>query len=165
MCNQERSTDLRAKQLSDTKGASLSLTVSGYQFPEIQTDWCDSNWLNITGKVEQPRGSWTFADACMLTSELASLCDWLESIAASPNPSHQSICFLEPNLVFHVVRANEQAVLRVNLSLECSPPWFESREERINGVDLDFPLESNDLVILARVYREQLSRYPQRPAE
>jgi len=165
MCNQERNTDIRAKLLSDAKGTSLSLTISGYQFPEIENDSRDSSWLNVTGKVEHPRGSWTFVDPCMLTYELEGLCDWLESVAANPNTSHQSMYFLEPNLGFHVVRANEQAILRVNLSLECSPPWREDREEWLNGVDLDFPLESNDLVTAARVLREQLSRYPQRAAE
>ena len=97
MCNQERNTDIRAKQLSDAKGTSLSLTISGYQFPEIENDSHDSNWLNITGKVEHPRGSWTFVDPCMLTYELEGLSDWLESVAENSNTSHhKSAVFFTP---------------------------------------------------------------------
>jgi hypothetical protein len=150
--------------ISDAQSTSLILTVTGYQFPALATEPYDSNWLNVLGEVAHPRGAWTFDDACLFTYELERLCTWLAGVAAEPAAKHESLGFTEPNLEFHVLRRRGRAILRVHLGHESASPWLEDRAERIDGVDLDFPIHLNDLGAAARRLREQLSRFPQRAA-
>ena len=149
--------------LSDGRGTLFSLSVSGYQFPAMATEPYDSNWLNIAGRVEHPLGGWTFHDACLLTYELEHLCNWLEAVAVDPRSRHEPATFLEPNLEFHIVQGQDRGILRVHLRLECcSPPWLADHDDRVDGVDLEFPIESHDLGAAARNLRSLLSRVPQR---
>ena len=37
-------------------GQSLELRILGYQYPDLETEDYDSNWLNVEGKVAHPRG-------------------------------------------------------------------------------------------------------------
>jgi hypothetical protein len=150
--------------LFNDSGVSLSLSVSGYQFPELATQPYDSNWLNVDGSVNHPRGAWSFRAPCLLTYELERLCRWLESVAASPAASHEAEAFTEPNLEFCVVQSGGQAHLRVHLGYESTPPWLSTPDVRVNGLDLDFPVARNDLYAAARGLRDQLARYPQRAA-
>jgi hypothetical protein len=148
--------------LTDASSTTLSLTISGYQFPAMETEPHDSNWLNVVGTVEHPRGPWSFHDPCLLTYELEWLCDWLERVAADPVAEHPPEYFTEPNLEFHVIRSGGAASLRVHLSHEASPPWIQDRADRLDGVDLDFPLPENDVRAAAKSLRACLSKYPQR---
>ncbi len=149
-------------ELSNNDGIALSFSVSGYQFPTMETEFHDSNWLSIVGKVRHPRGDWSFHDPCLLTYELARLCTWLDGVAEAPGAKHNAQYFTEPNLEFSVARVDDAPVLRVHLSHEACPPWVSDRDERFDGVDLDFPLAENDLRSVAEALRELLVKFPQR---
>ena len=143
--------------LTDGSSTALELSISGYEFPAIETEPDDSNWLNVVSKVNHQHGSWSFHDPCLLTYELEWLCSWLEGVAARPNAEHEAEYFTEPNLEFHVIQRDEATTLRVHLSHEASPPWTTA-----TGVDLDFPLAINDLRVAADTLGGYLSKYPQR---
>lgn len=148
--------------LTDGRAITLNLSISGYQFPAAEAEPYDSNWLNVAGKVEHPRGAWSFHDPCLLTYELERLCDWLEDVAASPHTEHEPEYFTEPCLEFSVVRCGGATALRAHLSYDPSPPWITCRSERLDGIDLDFPLAINDLRAVSKTLRGYLSRCPQR---
>ncbi len=49
----------------------FEMNVAGYQFPNLENEPYDSDWLNIHVSVTHPRGAWSKTDACILTFELA----------------------------------------------------------------------------------------------
>lgn len=48
-------------RLKGEDGTSFELKIEGYQFPEIQDDRWDSNWLVVSGRVAHPAGTGAFA--------------------------------------------------------------------------------------------------------
>jgi len=61
----------------------LELTITGYQFPQLEHEEYDSNWLLVCGIVTHATGKYMFHDACLLTYELRKLHSWLESLACT----------------------------------------------------------------------------------
>jgi hypothetical protein len=144
-------------RLTGSNGHALELRVAGYQFPDDQAGWYDSNWLLIEGRVRHPRGDWSFCDPCLLTYEASQLADWLEAVAAG-HEEQSWLGFIEPNLSFERAVANGQRVLYICFGLEAHPPWSPPGEEAI----IEFALEELDLRQAANEWRDQLRKFPQR---
>ncbi len=103
------------------------MSVVGYQFPALEHEEYDSNWLIIRIDVRHPLGSWSSTDPSLLTYEVAALADWLEGISAGSRPKPDQ-WFTEPCLEFHLKSDhNGLEFLAVNFSHEFRPPWA-SRE-------------------------------------
>src|SRR5262245_20140283 len=107
-------------KLAAPDGQSLEMQIRGYQFPELETEQYDSNWLIIEGVATHPEGNWRFIDPCLLTYELRELADWLSELAAGRSLSDK-LDFIEPNLGFEPTRVAEQPLLRVYFELESRP--------------------------------------------
>ena len=150
-------------RLSGSDGQSLTLSIVGYQFPELTVAPYDSNWLRVEIDVSHPRGHWSASDPSLLTHEAARLADWLESVGAGAAEDAEE-SFIEPNLLFRVVEAPSGSVLRVFFGLELRPHWAESDVANSGDVFVEFPLRDLDLQQAARELREQLRRHPQRAA-
>ncbi len=150
--------------LDDGSLVSLSLTVSGYQFPDNVEDPHDSNWLNVVGVVTHPRGGWAFHDPCLLASELASLRAWFRALTLDPAAATETLHFTEPNLEFQIAENSGKRAIRVHLSHESSPPWVTAAS-RLEGVELDFPLAANDLQAAETSLGEQCARFPERATQ
>ena len=149
-------------RLDDTRGCSLELRILGYQFPDLETEKYDSNWLVVEGNVSHPRGDWTFRDPCLLTYEASRLAGWLDSLARGA-PSSRQVGFVEPNLLFRSRRQPAGASLRVYFELEARPPWAPF--EAVDGECwIDFPVSEFPLRRAAASLRNQLKSYPQRAA-
>jgi hypothetical protein len=150
-------------KLEASTGISFGLEIVGYQFPQMETEEYDSNWLMIQIDVSHPQGDWTSTDPSLLTYEAARLAEWLEAIhnGTSVQPT---IGFIEPNLEFHLVTINDRAnkALRVCFQLESRPSWAKS--DGVGGCDLwvEFPLDEIDLAAAAQQLREQLQQFRQR---
>jgi hypothetical protein len=142
----------------------MTLSLAGYQFPDLASADYDSNWLRVTVEVAHPRGKWRASEPCLLTYEAARLATWLEAITPeSPVGSEES--FIEPCLAFSIVDVNGGGrALRVYFELECRPPWASSRAAGEQDLWVQFPLSELDPKAAARELREQLTRYPQRAA-
>ncbi|MCX5208727.1 hypothetical protein OG689_05365 [Kitasatospora sp. NBC_00240] len=79
------------------------------------------------------RGSWSFADPCLLVHEARQVSAWLRAVAAgrmaATGPDAEGwfspdTWFVEPVLAVSLVDRNDtEAVIRVHLSLEATPPW------------------------------------------
>jgi hypothetical protein len=145
-------------KLQGEDGAMFDLTIDGYQFPEIETDYWDSNWLMVRGQVNHPRGNWIFRDPCLTTFELEQLAIWLDGVAngvANPADGY----FTEPNLHFEYVTIPVPAI-QVTFGYESAPPWLATDDARLDGAIVRFPLALNDLRVVSRSLRADLVKFP-----
>ncbi|MER6152189.1 WapI family immunity protein [Streptomyces hirsutus] len=120
--------------LSD-HASSVELRPLSYQFPVVQGDSYDDNWLVISGTVATPEGSWSFTDPCLLTQEARQVSAWLRAVASGAlevtGPDAEGrlspdTWFIEPVLAISLAaRTDRGAVIRVHLSLEAAPPWLQ----------------------------------------
>lgn len=114
-------------RLQSIDGATtFDLEIVRYQFPELENDEWESNWLVISGKVVSAKRSWRFVDPCLVTMEVHDLANWLSELAAGRS-TKKRIFFTEPNLSFEAVAVGSQsAELRVYFWLESLPPNVEA---------------------------------------
>lgn len=145
--------------MSGSDGSLFEMRVVGYQFPEIQDEEYDSNWLLIQIHLVHPRGEWTTVDPCLLTYEVEELADWFDAIARGDHVDAEQH-FIEPNLLF---RLRDQGAngrtLAVYLALDC---WAKSEAAPIDNRFVLFPLAGVDPARVAEELRGELARYPQR---
>jgi len=145
-----------ALELFDLPTCHVLLEIVNYQFPG-HTERLDANWLQVRGRIEDPRGSWSFVDPCLTTQELLKLELWLGALDPSA-PAVQSCYFTEPCLTFHF-NSGPHPVLDLVLSHEAAPPWA-SDEQRLEGVSLQVPLTTNRPEVLQAMVRGLIARYP-----
>ena len=145
----------------------LRLSVSGYQFPAIETDY-DGNWLNINMECRHRGESFSREFPCLLTKEITDVSRWFLDISSNEIPRWVSHSFIEPNLEFQLY-SNNDGIIRfgIHLSKEFKPP-FRVRELSLDDDDPDegfaaifeYPLEA------MRGYGQQFAAwsdaYPQR---
>jgi hypothetical protein len=148
-------------QLAAPDGQSIELVITGYQFPDRQTEEYDSNWLQIEGRVQHPNGGWTFRDPCLLTYEVASLADWLDRVG-SGSDAKSSIGFLEPNLSLELLTSSPHLSIRVYFHLESRPPWAPRGHVDDDDVWVEIPVAELDFRRASQSLRDQLRRFPQR---
>ena len=137
-------------------GQSIELRLVGYQFPAARTP-VDATWIVVAGRVDHPRGSWTFQDPCLETTDIFSLASWLEAVARGAE-DRADYGFTEPNLEFRLVGSGTDRRLRLYFELESRPPWAPSNVAGEQDLWVEFPLGAVDLLEAARSLREQLDR-------
>jgi hypothetical protein len=150
-------------RLETTDGHSLELRILGYQYPDMETEEYDSNWLIVEGQIMHPRGGWKFRDPCLLTYEASRLAAWLESLARGSTPETE-VGFIEPNISFRSVVSSAEPTLRVYFELEARPPWALSAVVGDEQCWIDFPVSEFELRRAAATLFDQLKKYPPRAA-
>ncbi|WMW81847.1 hypothetical protein RF679_06070 [Undibacterium cyanobacteriorum] len=130
----------------------------GYQFLANSNNEYDANWLIIEAAVCAEGRAWSFRDPSLLTWEVSALIDFFEGLA-SETPHRQGILFTEPNLEFIV---QSPTCVRVQFSLEASPPWLGNTDELENPFAIDFDISTQQCSDAATSLRQQLARFPQR---
>jgi hypothetical protein len=146
--------------LRGNNNTEFEMKVVGYQFPHLEHEKYDSDWLNLSIRVKLPKGSWTAVDPCLLTWELAGLTDWLESIAdGKPVDSEES--FMEPNLRFELIE-NEPKKLKVYFELESRPSWAPYDGAGMDDMCAEFEINKEELRDAAASLREDLKQFPTR---
>lgn len=145
--------------------STFQLSILGYQHPDAAGEPYDANWLSIHVVASGPGGAWTGTDPCLLTYEVVRLIAWLESVAAGSEQA-PAISFLEPVLLFRLVRTPQGRVLRVHFGNLINPSWraLDASPERHASPDisLDFPLDPEMLRAAAADLRQVMRRYPDR---
>lgn len=137
----------------------IELKVIGYQFPQLEHEEYDSDWLRIQIHVTHPRGTWISIDACLLTWETAGLANWLQAIANGQSVDEEE-SFMEPNLRFHLLDNN--AKLRLYFELECRPSWAPSDGAGMDDLWVDLDVDPQQLLNAAESLRADLERFPVR---
>jgi len=108
--------------LTGATGDSLSLRVSGYQFPDAEDPRKRYSWHMVSGEAGSAEGSWDFEWQALTCDESPRVSAWLRAVASQEGPA--PLTFLEPNLRFRL--AGDDAVglvLKVDFDLEFLPPW------------------------------------------
>jgi hypothetical protein len=149
---------LRGRDLSE-----FELRVVGYQFPDIEGDEFDANWLVIEGRVAPAdERAWEFRDPALLTREVEGLCNWLEELALG-QAVEEGEDFLEPNVRFEVAERDEDTItIRIYFELESRPPWFFADAAGMDDLWIDLRVDGADLRTAAEDLRRDLARFPLR---
>ena len=149
-------------ELKANNDCSFTMSLVGYQFPELHNHQYDSNWLNVKIAVSHQGGSWSTIDPALLTYEVQGLIDWFRA-ASARKYDDRHLCFLEPCLSFRLApAAGDPEKLIIELSHEFRPPW--ASEDSDEEYEIEFSLTSIDLIAEAQSLENQLRRYPQRTA-
>jgi hypothetical protein len=138
----------------------IELDIVGYQFASAKHDGWDSEWLQVSGRAESPRGRWKFNDPCLTTFELKALASWLREVPVG-GPDRE-LSFTEPNLRFEHVEEPGGDALFVWLSQEASPPWATEVERFQEGYVLRIPFASINFVEAAEGVERLCQKYPER---
>ena len=138
----------------------FEMKVVGYQFPHLEHEQYDSDWLNIKIRVKLPQGSWTAIDPSLLTRELVSLTEWLESIADGKRVDSEE-SFIEPNLRFELLE-EEPKRLRVYFELESRPSWAPFDGAGMDDLWAEFEINAEELREAAASLGEDLKQFPTR---
>ncbi|WP_088318143.1 hypothetical protein [Kineosporia sp. R_H_3] len=165
-------------ELVSDDGARFSLTVLGYEFPDVEAlaatdpdaepDEDDLNWLLVRGDVTTADGTrWSFEDGCLTAWEAADLGAWLRAVADGVPADVTDawledgrISFTEPALAFDLatVPTPGRVAVRVTLSAEALPPDAASRAP----VTLTLVTAADALGVAAGRWTRELARYPPR---
>ncbi len=143
--------------LSGDDSNRFELSVVGYQFPHLENEEYDSDWLRIHIQVNHPRGTWTSTDSCLLTWEVERLVEWFTSIAKG-NPIADDEDFIEPNLRFELL--DDRSRMRVYFELECRPSWAPSDGAGMNDLWVDLNANAQELRNGAASLRADLEQFP-----
>lgn len=143
--------------LQGPKGDEFGLRIAGYQFPHIQDEEYDANWLVMEIVATARRRSWQARDPCLLTWELAGPLDWLEAIAAGRS-SRRALHFIEPNLRSGLAGTGTGRIrLEVCFALEWKPDG--AKPPGVGELCAEAECGPDELRAWVAGLREQLGRY------
>lgn len=150
---------MAARLSSPSLGTELTLGIAGYQFPEMQQDPWDSNWLMLDVSVATKERNWSRRDACLTTFEVKTLIDTLRSWASDPGRSGAAV-FTEPVLQF-VKRRTTTSNLRINVGfdLELHP---DNPTEAKHPYWVPFEVSPEHLLAFAAELEADLAHFPPR---
>lgn len=149
-------------RLEASNGMAFELDILGYEFPQIETDSWDSNWLMIEVTVTHPDGNWKASDPSLTTFEVKELAYWLENIGEEKKVK-SPLDFTEPNLEFHLVESQQEGrILRVCFHLELRPNWQQSTSIDECDLCVEFPLVEINTKAASQELRNKLEAYPSR---
>jgi hypothetical protein len=131
--------------------------MAGYQFPDIESEEFDANWLVVEGRVAPAdERAWKFRDPALLTWEVKGLCTWQDV--------EESADFMEPNLRFEVAERDQDTItIRVYFEGKSRPPWFFADAAGMDDLWIDLRVDADDLHAAAEGLRRDLTRFPPRP--
>jgi hypothetical protein len=160
-------------KLGSRDGELVELRPVRYQFPAgTRGDW-DANWLIVRGSARTADGrAWSFEDPCLTTWEARSFGAWLRGVvsgAVAPllfdgGDGEGLETFTEPNLALSLAaRTDEEATIRVHLSLEARPRWLPDDEGvDVFGYFLAVQVPLAELARAADDWNEELVPFPER---
>ena len=147
-------------KLESRDGLSVTLEILRYQFPDMETEEYDSNWLVVQGHVVHPTMNWNFQTPCLLTYEAAALAQWLERIANDENVEPR-LEFIEPNISLEILDSTNIKPIRIFFMLESHPRWPTDPEGE-EPAFMDIPVDGAQIHEAASALRSQLAKFPQR---
>jgi hypothetical protein len=145
--------------LRGTSGDSLSLNISGYQFPDAEDPKLRYSWHMLEGGASSASTTWSFRYPALTCDESVRLASWLREVSEAPElPA--AIEFTEPNLRFEIIgRAGDEVILEVRLSQEFGVPVDKEPWERDQAV-LRLQLTNQALISAAQQWMADVERFP-----
>lgn len=145
-----------ALHLQNAHGESFILWVDGYEFPELENEPYDANWLNIGIEVQLKQGSWTAIDPCILTTDMERLIKWFTLVGINQHP-YDWFVFLEPSLSFEL-RGKFPNQMRIHLKYGFKPDWIPLEED----VYLEILLDETSLLQIINALESMSAEFPTR---
>ncbi|GAB3579983.1 hypothetical protein GCM10027406_18940 [Leifsonia lichenia] len=155
-------------------GVSVSLSLSGYQYPNFEPpftdrDW-DADWLVVSGTFQSNRRTWEFHAPCLTAPEADELCRWLRAIAPSGGGQERwivtSLDFTEPELAFECeLQSDEEAVIRVVLSGRAAHPGGGGGDEVEEASVVTVRMSLVDIGLAADDWERECALYPARSSD
>ena len=115
--------------LLDPRGDSLTLTVTGYQFPDAGDPHQRFSWHVIEGAVSRAGVTWEFRYPALTCDETPRVAQWLRLVAdwldgGDPVQPPSNAEFMEPNLSFSVLgpAVPGTATIEIGLGQEFQAP-------------------------------------------
>lgn len=156
----------------------LHFELLGYQFPGIEDQEGDSDWLLVRLHLQDGDYAWERTNPALLTFEVQWLTEWLDEVADHAavfgswrrNRLTTRIFFTEPCLGFEVLNgypSGAPMTLRCYLAAEFLPPFKElcphaAIGEEPDEVWLNFGVDEEQLRVIAAQWWAQLDRFPVR---
>ena len=128
----------------------LKIEVEGYQFPALENEPWDADWLNIKIQVKHPIDNWKATDPYLLTFELKWLIEWFEKICEGKEVE-KHLSFTEPCLEFEILEDK----LRVFFSHDFAPPWTKDHKEFF----MDFIVAKTELKLVIQGLQKELEKF------
>jgi hypothetical protein len=142
---------------SESDQSEFELRLIDYQYPHIENEYWDANWLLVSIRVNSPVASWTHIDPCLMTVEVCDLANWLGDVAYN-RQSRTRLHFIEPNLSFeYVTRDAGICERRLYFSLESCPPGIEAYSDEFF---LPFTVTTGGLLLAANQLCASLRSFP-----
>ena len=145
--------------LQGIENQTVDFRIVGYQFPQIDNDHYDSNWLIIEVRVESNSGKWVASDPALLTFEFQEIIDWLEAIYQQPKTTAPFLDFIEPNLQFEFL-AYEDTNFQIRMRFDYELLPENAIQEKCYFVDVEWDLGQLLNVIIG--LKQSLAAFPER---
>lgn len=124
----------------------------------------------IEGTGFSPEGAWPFRWQALTPEDAVVLSDWVRRVATGQIPVQQpgvpqtasgnGPYFIEPNLTLSLVEYQDtDAVLRIGLDLEFSPPW-RKHDRAGDPYGILCRLSSTDLIRAAEEWDREIAPFP-----
>ncbi len=145
-------------KLENGDGASFSLEIVRYEYPDTLDHFWDSNWLFVHIQIQISEQALSITDPCLATFEIPLIIDWLQRFAMN-GAVKNGLTFLEPTIQFkcHTDRQGAQS-----LRVVFQPTPQRSTEQMKGNILLDFPLRHVLFKEIIENLQTQLDRFPQR---
>jgi hypothetical protein len=100
------------------EGSSFTLSIMGYQFPDLVSGNPSTNWLFAKIIINIPPQSFTIIDPCLETEDIDKMIEWFQQLREGDY--HVVWCtFTEPIIVFEVFESSEHVMnLRIEIRKE-----------------------------------------------
>ena len=138
----------------------MELRITNYEFPALNGNRHDRNWLLIYLNVKSSFGDWKTTNACLLTWEVKELIKWFEDIANDAPIKYKELDFLEPNLSFEFMGSGKAGLknFRLKFDLESRPQFADDAKEYF----IDFVSDNLGLKQIAGSLSEEYSKFPEK---
>jgi hypothetical protein len=149
--------------LASSDGNTLSLRVSGYQFPNAVDPRRRYSWHMVTGSVGCSEVSWDFEWQALTCDESPRISHWLRAAASAATEGSQlpmPLEFTEPNLRFDCQAAPSGVVVCVWFDLEFHPQP-SPRKKTGNPYRVDFQVVAPQLAAAADEWDADIASFPE----
>ena len=117
--------------IGQTGGNQLELMVEGYQHEDFSQNFFEANWLRIALAVRTPDTMWRAKAPAILSNELDTFLDWLQSLRANSGQK-RFFDFEDPTLYVCVLEQDaHELTLEFHLHLDFRRPQEDKNETRV----------------------------------
>ena len=136
----------------------VKLSVIGYQYPEIENGYYDSNWLQVMLKADDGTNKWVKVDPALMTTDLIKCAAWFRDLSEGRMPENEILGFIEPCIAFAYACEDSGIILYIRFAYEMSP-FHEINDE---AYYIKFKLSRAELACVSDQFENESKCFPPR---